>query len=107
MSAAVHTAKTPGSARAAAVSIADDAAMGMGGAHHAHVKLMREIDVAGKRAAPGDQRRIFQPLDRLADPFFPPPRSGGGDVSARRFRFGFHVLRSTSTVMPGAGGASE
>ncbi len=44
-----------------------DAAMGMAGAHDAHVKLMREIDIAGERAASGDQRRIFQPLDRLAD----------------------------------------
>ena len=39
------------------------------GAHHPHVKLAREVDVARERAAAGDQRRVLQPLDRLADPF--------------------------------------
>ena len=46
----------------------DNAAMGVCRAHHAHVQLMREIDVAGELAAAGDQRRVFQPRDRLADP---------------------------------------
>ena len=48
-----------------------DAAMRVRRAHDAHVQLMREIDVAGERAAAGDQRRVFQPLDRLAERFFP------------------------------------
>jgi hypothetical protein len=32
------------------------------------MELMREIDVAGKRAAPGNERRILEPRHRLADP---------------------------------------
>jgi hypothetical protein len=43
--------------------------MGVVGAHDAHVELARKIDVAGEAAAAGHQRRILQPLDRLADPF--------------------------------------
>ena len=48
----------------------DDAAVGMPRSHHAHVKLMRKIDVAGKCAAADDERRIFQPLHGLADERF-------------------------------------
>ena len=47
----------------------DDVGVGVVGAHDPHVKLAREVDVAGKAAAAGDQRRVLQPLDRLADPF--------------------------------------
>ena len=37
----------------------------MRGAHDAHGELVREIDVAGELAAPGDKRWIFKPRDRL------------------------------------------
>ena len=47
-----------------------DAAVGVRRAHHPHDELMREIDVAGERPAPGHQRRVLQPRDRLADPGF-------------------------------------
>ena len=47
----------------------NDAAVRVVGAHHPHVKLAREIDVGGETAPARDQRRVFQPLDRHADPF--------------------------------------
>jgi len=42
--------------------------MGVAGARDAHVNLMWKVDVAGELAATRDQRRVLQPLDRLADP---------------------------------------
>ena len=69
MSAAVHTATTPGSVARGLGVDRDDVGVGVVGAHDPHVKLAREIDVAGEAAAAGDQRRVLQPLDRLADPF--------------------------------------
>ena len=45
----------------------DDAAMGVGGAHHAHMQLMRKVDVAGIAALAGDQRQILEPGDRMAE----------------------------------------
>ena len=46
----------------------NDAAVGVGGTDHPHVKLMRKIDVAGKLASADNERRVFEPQDRLADP---------------------------------------
>ena len=45
-----------------------DVGMGVVGANDPHVKLTRKVDVAGEAAAAGHERRILQPLDRLADP---------------------------------------
>src|SRR5262249_14399532 len=45
-----------------------DRAVGVARANDAHVQLVREGDVAGEAAAPADHGRIFQALDRLADP---------------------------------------
>ena len=59
MSALVHTATTPGSARAAEVSIETIVRMRMRRAHDPHVQLMRKIDVAGIAPVPGDQRQIL------------------------------------------------
>ena len=78
MSAAVHTATTPGSARAAAVSIADDVAVRVVRADDPHVKLVRKRDVAGEAAAAAHQRRVLQPLDRLADPLAVARIAAGG-----------------------------
>ena len=46
-----------------------DVAVRMLGAHHAHVKLVREGDVSGEAAPARDERRVLQPHHRLADPF--------------------------------------
>ncbi len=54
-----------------------DAAMRVSRAHDAHMELMRKIDVAGKRATPGNERRILKPRDGLADPLFHAPQGGG------------------------------
>jgi hypothetical protein len=51
---------------------ADDAAGGDGTADETHPK--GGIEIAGEPAAAGDQRRVFQPADRTADPF----HSGAG-----------------------------
>jgi hypothetical protein len=59
MSAAVHAAMTPGSARAAAASRETILPCAW---------LVRETDVADELAAAGDQGRIFQARDRLPDP---------------------------------------
>ena len=68
MSAAVHTATTPGKrARGRGVD-RDDPAVGVVGAHDAHVELMRKGNVGGEAAAAAHQRRVLQPLDRLPDP---------------------------------------
>ena len=44
-----------------------DTRMGIGGADHAHVQLMRERDVGGKAAVAGDERPIFKTRYRAAD----------------------------------------
>ena len=66
-SAAVQTAVTPGSARAAAGIDRDDAAMRMGGTHHAHMQLMSKRDVGGEAALAGDERPVLKTRQRAAD----------------------------------------
>jgi hypothetical protein len=41
--------------------------MGVGRAHDPHVQLMREAEIADELAAPGDQRRVFEPRHRPTD----------------------------------------
>ena len=67
MSAAVHTATTPGAASAAAASTDAQHAHGIGRAHDAHMQLVRKPDIGDKGAPPGQQRRVFQPGQRLAE----------------------------------------
>ena len=52
--------------------------MGDGGAHHAHVKLMGEGDIAGVEAAPGDEGRVLDARHRMPEhaPFIRPRRDG-------------------------------
>ena len=45
----------------------DDTAMRMSGAHDAHMKLVRKGDIGDEPPASGDERRVFEPRDRLAD----------------------------------------
>ena len=45
-----------------------DAAMRVGRPDHAHVQLMRKRDVAREPAMSADQRSVFEPRDRAADP---------------------------------------
>ena len=80
----------------------DDAAVGVRRAHDAHVQLMREIDVAGELAAAGDQRRVFQPRDRLADPrhfcFFHAHRESRVFPSVARRAWRGHAVNDVSPV---------
>ena len=41
--------------------------IGIGRAHNAHMQLAREADIADEGPSPGQQRRILQPSDRLAE----------------------------------------
>ena len=68
MSAAVHTANTPGSARAPSTLIPTIRACAWFARTTSHVQLVREGDVAGKAAAADHQGRVFQTLDRASDP---------------------------------------
>ena len=76
--------------------------MGMRRAHDAHVQLMRKIDVAGELAAAGDQRRVFQPLDRLADPLgdsSPARIHAAARSSARRVTASTRSRRNSALVV--------
>ena len=61
--------------------------MGDGGAHHAHMELMGEGDIAGEQAASGDQRPVLDARHRMPEhaPFVRPRRDGvGAHVTALR-----------------------
>ncbi len=45
----------------------DDAAVCVGGSHHAHVQLMRKTDVGREPAAPGNERPVFDPRHRTSN----------------------------------------
>ncbi len=99
MSAAVHTANTPGSARAAAVSIDTMRPWACAERTMRMCNLMRKIDVAGKGAAPGDQRRILQPRHRLADPGSSASRvHAAARSSARRVTASTRSRRNSAVV---------
>ena len=66
----------------------DDPAVGVIGAHHAHVELVRKGNVAGIAAVAPHQRRVFQPRDRLADPLL---------VGCRHRRAAFIVAAAART----------
>jgi hypothetical protein len=63
-----------------------DAPMGIGRTHQAQVQLVRKRHVAGKAAAPDDQRRVFEPFDRGADPAFRFDRHARAFMSAAAAR---------------------
>src|SRR6202045_2497230 len=41
--------------------------IGIGRAHNAHMQLVREADIADEGAPPGEQRRVLQPSQRVAE----------------------------------------
>ena len=66
-SAPVSTATTPGSAMAAAASMARMRACGVRRAHHDRIGLAGKIEIVAEMTVPDQQRGIFLADDRLAE----------------------------------------
>ena len=69
MSAAVYTACTPGSARAALGIDAADAGVRVRAAHERRVQRAGQVHVIDELPAPGEQHRVFKPRDARAEMF--------------------------------------